>query len=440
MKIHLNRKLLKEFFISACDVIDDSGKIIVALCHGQGGTEADKKVRRWDDSWQITEMAAHADFVLSQVQSFDESLFPNYVNIGYRSLDKSFHSKDAIVYTFQKQELPAILQNCPDRWIRDLPIKEELIFEFLEERMLNPFSNLQSASNFIFDRIINKDKLKDFYIYNSIIPLLIGSEHSNCESDEQVFTRDQKHDSITTVFSKLYEESGSKNVVSRVLAKQLFTKDFSTAPTRCLVFIFGTDNLTTLLNELFSETLKLFESGGKLSFKELSSTIYQCVHICNSNKMSCKKTKVFDVILLHNGISVHICYVDALAQVLFKLDDWRMLWNGDVGVSKSGHPSFYPISLFPKEYSFDLGLSVPLEFKEEFENEFFVTLWLTAGDIITKTELLSTYLPSDREIICFCYRLTYKAFKGPLYRQRTIYIHEQIIANLVSKYLKINIT
>ncbi|XP_046736890.1 ferredoxin-fold anticodon-binding domain-containing protein 1 isoform X4 [Diprion similis] len=106
MKISRNRKLLREFFISAENLIKRTGSILVSLCNGQGGTPADSPQRRWDDSWQIVEMAAYGNFLLTGVQPFSRDEFPGYTSVGYRSLEKGFGTENLLVHIFQKAEKP----------------------------------------------------------------------------------------------------------------------------------------------------------------------------------------------------------------------------------------------------------------------------------------------------------------------------------------------
>lgn len=193
-----------------------------------------------------------------------------------------------------------------------------------------------------------------------------------------------------------------------------------------------------VLLDFLTQTLVLYNSEWQIDFKEVDKT-YQYFFIHNDSEIYNRIT-IIELMVLKNGITCHVCHIDEIAQVLFKMDDWRLLWNGNVDCSQSGSRTFTPHSFYPREFSFDLGLSVPLSFKDDFEEKLFLCLWLLAGDIITKTELISTYLPPDRDLACYCYRMSYKSFNAPLYRKRVIYIHEKIIAYHVSKSLRINIT
>ncbi|XP_076237924.1 ferredoxin-fold anticodon-binding domain-containing protein 1 homolog [Calliopsis andreniformis] len=106
MRIEKNRELLKQFFMSAAKSLKSSGSVLVTLCNGQGGTVFDNPQRRWDDSWKVTEMAAHGNFVLNAIEPFVWAHFQNYIVTGYRSLDKSFHCAGALTHIFILSESP----------------------------------------------------------------------------------------------------------------------------------------------------------------------------------------------------------------------------------------------------------------------------------------------------------------------------------------------
>ena len=105
MKIHLNRQLLKQFFCSATVILRDGGKILISLCRGQSGTVYDSVQRKFDDTWQVVNMATYAGLVLQQVVPFVPSDWPEYYSKGYRSLDKGFHLTGAKTYVFRQQTI-----------------------------------------------------------------------------------------------------------------------------------------------------------------------------------------------------------------------------------------------------------------------------------------------------------------------------------------------
>ena len=102
MKIHLNRQLLKAFFISASQLLSKGGKVHVTLAKGQSGTLYDVVQRSPADSWQIITMATYGDLVLKEAHPFNAEDFPDYYCNGYRSLEKAFHLQGAWTFIFAK--------------------------------------------------------------------------------------------------------------------------------------------------------------------------------------------------------------------------------------------------------------------------------------------------------------------------------------------------
>ncbi|XP_008211400.1 mitochondrial ribosome-associated GTPase 2 isoform X2 [Nasonia vitripennis] len=113
MRIEKNRELLRQFFISVKSVLHKDGKVLMSLCDGQGGTPADTSRRQWNDSWQVTEMAAHGSFVLLAIEPFDSSLFKTYTVTGYRSLEKKFNTEGSLTHVFKRADRPDIVNIAP---------------------------------------------------------------------------------------------------------------------------------------------------------------------------------------------------------------------------------------------------------------------------------------------------------------------------------------
>ncbi len=100
-KIQKNRELLESFFKSASRLMmSPSGKVVMSLCRGQGGTPSDCQNRGFENSWKVVEMAAEAGLVLTKVEPFSITEFPNYTPTGYRGQDKGFMLDGALMHTF----------------------------------------------------------------------------------------------------------------------------------------------------------------------------------------------------------------------------------------------------------------------------------------------------------------------------------------------------
>lgn len=106
MRIEKNRELLRQFFIEIEKLNNPNVEVLITLCNGQGGTPMDEPKRNWNDSWKVTEMAAHGNFILTKIDPFLWSYFPIYVVTGYRSLQKQFHTINALTHFFKRSEPP----------------------------------------------------------------------------------------------------------------------------------------------------------------------------------------------------------------------------------------------------------------------------------------------------------------------------------------------
>lgn len=149
MRIEKNRDLLRKFFLSVKSVLKNDGKVLVTLCDGQGGTPFDKTLRNWNDSWQITEMAAHGNFNLVGAELFDSSFFETYTVTGYRSLEKEFNTKDSITHIFMIADEPDAYNIAPKQKINlqkyyDTPVESvswKDIFKSVEVTDINESSD-----------------------------------------------------------------------------------------------------------------------------------------------------------------------------------------------------------------------------------------------------------------------------------------------------------
>ncbi|XP_064481061.1 ferredoxin-fold anticodon-binding domain-containing protein 1-like isoform X2 [Ornithodoros turicata] len=106
MKICRNRKLVKDFFTSASQLLAPKGEIWMTLCKGQGGTPADSLHRRKDDTWKVVEMAAYGGLVLTAVRSFKAAEYAGYNPIG--SGAKPFSIEGALTHIFEWRGFPIV--------------------------------------------------------------------------------------------------------------------------------------------------------------------------------------------------------------------------------------------------------------------------------------------------------------------------------------------
>merc|ERR1711874_98278 len=74
--------------------------------------------------WRVVEVAAEEHLVLDQVDTFNkDDCFPDYSQVGYRSMDKRFNIDGAIIHTFRLAPLPPL---CPIETIPEEVEKEDI--------------------------------------------------------------------------------------------------------------------------------------------------------------------------------------------------------------------------------------------------------------------------------------------------------------------------
>lgn len=99
-QIKKNRQLVEKFFRSVTKHLAGDGRVVVALCQGQGGTPVDCQKRGYENSWKVVEMAAEAGLILTRVGPFQSVDYPGYLPTGYRGQSKAFLLVGALEHTF----------------------------------------------------------------------------------------------------------------------------------------------------------------------------------------------------------------------------------------------------------------------------------------------------------------------------------------------------
>ena len=123
MKIQKNRALLRDFALSCREVLAPrTGRAVVALCGGQGGSTFDTVRRREADTWQVTRMMACAGLQASRIEPLREGwLGEDYHSFGYRSLDKGFNVGQSVVHVFRQgaERVPEVLEESEAPFVQD---------------------------------------------------------------------------------------------------------------------------------------------------------------------------------------------------------------------------------------------------------------------------------------------------------------------------------
>ncbi|XP_014616201.1 PREDICTED: mitochondrial ribosome-associated GTPase 2 isoform X2 [Polistes canadensis] len=149
MRIEKNRELLRQFFIEIEKLNNSNVEVLITLCNGQGGTPMDEPKRNWNDSWKVTEMAAHGNFILTMIEPFLWSYFPSYIVTGYRSLEKQFHTMHALIHFFRRSEPPNYQNISPTNKL-DIKVYESFYtstnFHCDNKHLANPLRSQKSKS------------------------------------------------------------------------------------------------------------------------------------------------------------------------------------------------------------------------------------------------------------------------------------------------------
>uniref|UniRef100_K3W6P5 25S rRNA (uridine-N(3))-methyltransferase BMT5-like domain-containing protein n=1 Tax=Globisporangium ultimum (strain ATCC 200006 / CBS 805.95 / DAOM BR144) TaxID=431595 RepID=K3W6P5_GLOUD len=120
-KIHLHRKLLRDFFQSAQDVLTRQGLVWVTLCAGQGGTALDTKQRAWGDTWQIVHCAADNGLIMHNIHlcPVEQLADLGYYSVGYKLAERGFWTPDSLTHVFCRENV-GLRAQLPIEWSRGI--------------------------------------------------------------------------------------------------------------------------------------------------------------------------------------------------------------------------------------------------------------------------------------------------------------------------------
>lgn len=111
---------------------------------------------------------------------------------------------------------------------------------------------------------------------------------------------------------------------------------------------------------------------------------------------------------------------------------WKEIVNRIQNISNYDIASIYPCT-----FQFDLTLSTTRNFNTA---EFYQLLYNYAGSIIDNVVLIDHYMSPTSKQIKRTYRIYYKSDFLPLYRKRTIELHQTIITNFIEDTFKITVS
>lgn len=454
MKIHLNRKLIQEFCIDAARLLNVSGQIFVTLCKGQGGTEIDTP-RQWADTWQVVEMAAFGDLILTSVEHFDANLFPNYTPVGYRSADKGFHTQGALVHIFSKR-YPLYSTFDVDSLSKQLE-EFEIETEFGSVKCSRIHAHYykqmpaNSTSRYFYDDIKKfvATKVEIFELTGKNVPLhfpTINGENYITVNDT-VF-KFSLQTSVLDVFDKIVDNfiiNKESCVLYHGAVFNQLSDNFSLSPISNEIILFG--NGVDEIFELYLQyIINKFKSQYKLIFshvEETSSPIkpnYYNLQITRSLCLSSNniedKVTVAKEYAVRGNYKFFVLYSDILMEKFFKFTSWRQLHSQNTNITLcDGVPILKLCSMYTRPYEVDISFVISPIYTEA---KFYKVLWQLAGEIITSVKLLSTY-NSSKGWKSLCFRITYQSFETPLNRNKAITFHKNVIEIMLVKELGVTV-
>ena len=464
MKIHLNRALLKRFFQSASELVELEGRVLVSLCKGQGGTRVDNPVRRWDDTWQVVEMAAHGNLVLVSVEKFRSDIFPKYTSVGYRGGGSAFHTDGALVYIFSKRqplypslEMETLLQ-CLGGQLLQTNFGNLVCESVYSIKYRNsPFDMEGSAVHYLCEQL--KAFVETTYVEVRHISDTDVSLHTElpcggpvCYTEGQGVECLLRHSLLDVLDQvlQLWNQASDDIIMFPGLVFNRTETDFSCPPLSCHVLLLGHDlqNITEhylrrMLSTCKKDAMYVSVAHFKTSAEfRLRFTSGKNIFIRNDN-LSDEPVKVaqeFSFTVESSGgftcTSVTVIYLDQLSELLFGIDNWRQLWAQESHVVLNENIPLFKHSCFDsRAYTFDICFSDSSSFSEI---EFYNILWQVAGDIITNVEFLNLYESPDGWR-SHCYRITYQSFEKALSREQAVIIQRAVIGRVLCVKLEVAI-
>ncbi|XP_065280505.1 ferredoxin-fold anticodon-binding domain-containing protein 1 homolog isoform X1 [Dermacentor albipictus] len=417
MRIGDNRKLLRDFFLSAGRVLRLGSLVRVTLCRGQGGTPADSKVRRCpSDTWQVVEMAAPGGFILHRVVPFRAPA--EYTPRGYRGGTKGFHTEGALTHVFclvgsAVLVLPSASSSCVGQNIVASRLWSMMATD--KTPLGRTVHRLASALELDLDNLVAswaaKDGVDDAAVGETAWRCYLERSHA-CSpvhppvghildidvrdrsrmKDVLLALQDICGDTLMFSFPAVFPDSVNKRM-------QPATED------DCHAYCDGL-HVATFRAPVKSPRSPM--SGGSVPKNFISSlnlTSSNCSYEENSCSLQPNGHNVLSSLNLDNyniinlivpcEVSIH---VELLSLASSGLGDWRLL----LPRSAPEPGPLYPTASFTHDISFWLG--------EGFnEKNLLALIYDTAGDLLRSMELVDDYVDAKTGRRSRCYRLCYQS-------------------------------
>lgn len=394
MKIHLNRLLLKNFFVSASLLLSENGKILVTLCREQSGTPYDKIKRKHGDTWQIIDMATHGDLVLVGAHPFCSTSWPLYNSNGYRSLEKGFQLDEAITFTFVRTLLRI---ECKD-------IKNQEDFT----RLHCPYvqDHLDQIENCIF----KETQLFSHYMEETKCPVRVyDTLQTICLC---------RHPESTKWWEILHTEKKDYDL-SCLLVCYPCWGDKPKAPQRIILMNLTTNSDAPLLNFIHRRCAKREEKGNS---PDVTITHYQ--EAFNTLEIA---TVFFGNDSNDNAITVAI-YIDPFFQLQTNfVESWPKL-------PFPLESYLAPTSIHPPAHCHDICFWIPVTFTPK---RFACALFTVAGQIIKSFWLIDEYFCPVKKQKSLCYRIIYQSLSAALSSEKAFYLQTKVIGPFLEACLGI---
>ncbi|XP_054926000.1 ferredoxin-fold anticodon-binding domain-containing protein 1 homolog isoform X3 [Dermacentor andersoni] len=373
MRIGDNRKLLRDFFLSAGRVLRPGLLVRVTLCRGQGGTPADSKVRRCpSDTWQVVEMAAPGGFILHRVVPFRAPA--GYTPRGYRSMMAT--DKTPLGRTVHRlaSALELDLDNLVASWAAKDGVDDAAVGETAWRCYLER-SHACSPVHPPFGHILDID-VRDRSGMKDVLLAL----------------QDICGDTLMFSFPAVFPDSVKKRMEPAAEDDcHAYCDGLHVATFRTPVKSPRSPMSAGSVPKNFISSLNLTSSN--CSYEENSCSLQPNGHNLLSS-LNLDNYNIIDLILPCE-VSIH---VELLSLASSGLGDWRLL----LPRSAPDPGPLYPTASFTHDISFWLGEG----FNEE---NLLVLIYDTAGDLLRSMELVDDYVDAKTGRRSRCYRLCYQS-------------------------------
>lgn len=428
MKIHLNRELLRNFFISSSNMLQPGGQVVVTLCSGQGGTGFEIVSRRWDDTWQITEQAAHGSFVLSEIEHFPELEFEGYQPVGYRGREQMFCTKSAIIHGFCKV-------TPPSNYLCDTVVNDVLNFHSVENvsglqvclchkvaLSNNPFTSKCSPQNYVIE-ILTQSFQKYSNGFSSVNREL--DYHTEFDSNQALCVYNGKKCSLRSSLLQVIQHEVGQNYFAQGLVFQKCSSEFSNVCVSCHC-VFRSSQQLNIIRDFIGNCFNIFNSSVS-TFEKIEGDSWKIFF--DSEGFHGKSVAWGD--LKSGFVTINL---DLICSSIFSITI-RELWTENIKFDHFKNKLVLP-SLYPLLFKFDIcfGTNKELEFEQ-----FYYILHQVPDKFVESVNLLSIYRPVDSDEKFYCFRLVYRSYKMPLHRKLVIEIHQNVIGKLLEKVLNVRI-